>query len=262
MTKAMREAKAHTNWTHPNTEHEGAVLRFVEGVMTASDQNSFLPRFVRFQRRIAYYGALSSLSLLLLKIASPGVPDFYQGTELWDLSLVDPDNRRPVNFPERRRLLEQMVEGEKQGRPVRPSTLLSRWRDGRIKLFVTYKALAFRRTQARVFQEGDYAPLSASEPADTHLIAFARCHGKNWAVIAAPRLPVSLCTPEKPLLGESAWGESTIALPGNAPRRWRNAFTGEELEGSSGPAGQTLRLADVFRQFPLALLSAETAEET
>ena len=118
--KAAREAKVHTRWIAPNLEHENALTAFTEAILDESDHNEFLNDFKKFQARLAYYGALNSLSQVLLKIASPGVPDFYQGTELWDFSLVDPDNRRPVDFHQRAQLLHDLKM--KEAKPQGPSS--------------------------------------------------------------------------------------------------------------------------------------------
>ena len=138
MVKAAREAMVHTKWTHPNVRHEQALIHFVKSITKESEDNAFLPDFLRLHREIAYCGALNSLAQLLLKITIPGVPDFYQGSELWDFRLVDPDNRGPVDFEKRVRLLAELQQQEDQrGRLDLIQDLLDHWQDGRIKLFVT-----------------------------------------------------------------------------------------------------------------------------
>ncbi len=191
LEKASREAKTHTSWVAPDMEYERALQAFGDALLTSDD---FRRSFTRLQKRVAHHGFLNALAQVVLKIASPGVPDFYQGTELWDFSLVDPDNRRPVDYEKRMTLLREV-------RDANPLELLRRWPDGRIKLFVTWKALQVRKRFAR---EG-YRPLHGD-----HVCAFLR--GDDVAV-AVPRFTVS--------------GRTSLELPG----RWRNVFTNEIFEG-------------------------------
>src|SRR5690606_37308084 len=172
MLKAVKEAKVHTSWINPNREYEEAVRQFVQGVLSGRDRNLFLADFVPFQRRVARCGMFNSLSQTLLKCASPGVPDIYQGNELWVFSLVDPDNRRPVDYAHRRRMLQELmafvsVPAAEQAARVR--SLLDGMEDGRPKLYLTWKALMLRRTLPEVFQHGEYLPLTAIGPREDHL---------------------------------------------------------------------------------------------
>ncbi len=169
LVKAAREAKTHSDWLQPNHEHEDAVARFAEGIFTPSECNRFLPDFLRFQERIAFHGALNALSQTLIKIASPGVPDFYQGTELWDFSLVDPDNRRPVDYQKRIAMLDRLRKQESESRRSMISGIISGWKDGSIKLYLTDKALDFRRAHADLFLAGEYLPLTAIGPRQDNL---------------------------------------------------------------------------------------------
>jgi (1->4)-alpha-D-glucan 1-alpha-D-glucosylmutase len=257
MVKAIREAKVHTRWIRPNPAHEAAVKEFAASLLKdlSPDTNPFLADFLPFQRKIAQYGALNSLAQLLLKIAAPGVPDIYQGTELWDFSLVDPDNRRPVDFRQRTRLLQELMTMELQGPGTLARDLLSSWEDGRIKLFVTYKALSFRRERREPFLDGAYIPLPATGGMKEHALAFARKRGDAWAIAAVPRLATRLAPPGEFPLGVPAWGARTaIRLPEEAPGRWRNIFTGEILHASGGDGAKQLQLHAVFHDFPVALL--------
>jgi (1->4)-alpha-D-glucan 1-alpha-D-glucosylmutase len=242
MQKAVREAKTHSSWLRPNEAYENAVLAFIDALFEESEENLFLKDFVVFQRRIAQAGAVNALSQVLLKVASPGVPDFYQGAELWDFSLVDPDNRRPVDFGRRSALLDELRRREAQDLRGLLRELTSQWQDGRIKLYLTYKALNFRKGESELFKRGDYLPLEAP-----HTCAFARRNG-SWAVIATPRLTTCLSAPRKRLLPGNLFGDSALVLPPDAPDRWRNVLTGEELSGKS------LRLWELFATFPVALL--------
>ncbi|HEX7520228.1 MAG TPA: malto-oligosyltrehalose synthase, partial [Candidatus Deferrimicrobium sp.] len=197
MVKAMREAKVYTRWIRPNIAHEGAVKEFVASLLgdLSPDTNLFLADFLPFQRKIAHYGAINGLAQLLLKIASPGVPDIYQGTEIWDFSLVDPDNRRPVDYPHRTGLLNELMTLERQGLSSLARDLLSSWGDGRVKLFVTYKALSFRRERKELFQDGAYVPLAVTGGVKEHALAFARKRGNAWGIAAVPRLVTRLAPP-------------------------------------------------------------------
>ena len=260
MEKAIKEAKVHTSWVNPNEAYDHAVSKFVKEVLVAGPENRFLSDFIQFHRRVAYPGVLNSLSQTLLKIASPGVPDFYQGTELWDFSLVDPDNRRPVDFGKRIKLLEELKQREKENRPSLIQDLLTRWVDGKLKLYVTYKGLSFRRSHRSLFEEGNYIPIDALGGAKDHICAFARQTGNAWALVAVPRLITKLVTEERPPLGEETWGSSALVLPEDAPDCWLNILTGEELKVILSEQRKLLPLASVFQSFPLALLTPSQSE--
>ncbi len=249
MIKAAREAKVHTNWIFPNTAHEEVLQEFVQRVLKKSKRNRFLTDFLRFQRRLALLGALNGLAQLLMKIASPGVPDFYQGTELWDLNLVDPDNRRPVDFQRRGRMLEQIQRRHAENPQKLLRELLRKWNDGGIKLYVTWRALGLRRERAEVFQRGSYTPLVASAPCSRQVCAFLRRRGSRWVLVAAPRLMARTAKDLK--ISAQVWGKSALSLPQSTPRHWRNAFTGEEVVLRRDLA---LPLAILFRDFPVAML--------
>jgi (1->4)-alpha-D-glucan 1-alpha-D-glucosylmutase len=254
VTKAAREAKTHTNWLHPDEAYERALVGFVDACLDNSSPNEFLDDFLRFQRDIAYYGALNSLAQVLLKIASPGVPDFYQGTELWDFSLVDPDNRRPVDFSARRRLLEEL-KGREAGDPAGLiRELLASWHDGRVKMYLIWKALSFRTAHASLFQGGAYVRLSASGDRREHVVAFARRKRDDWALVVVPRLVAGLCVPDRPPLGRRTWRDCAIGLPEKASKRWLNILTDETLEASDAHTGEALQIHEAFRRFPVALL--------
>jgi (1->4)-alpha-D-glucan 1-alpha-D-glucosylmutase len=255
MLKAVKEAKVHTSWINPNEAYNHAVSKFVEQVLTADPKNGFLSDLIDFHRSVAYPGMLNSLAQTLLKIASPGVPDFYQGTELWDFSLVDPDNRRPVDFGKRMRLLEELKRREKEDHPALVQDLLARWVDGKVKLYVTYKGLSFRQSQSSLFEEGNYLPINVFDGARDHICAFARQKSNAWAVVVVPRLITKLLKTERPPLGEGTWGSSVLVLPEDAPESWINILTGEALKVVPSKQRKLLRLANVFLRFPLALLA-------
>jgi len=255
MLKAIREAKINSRWTDPHTAYEQAVTGFVEAVLRPAPENAFLADFQQFHQRLAHLGALNSLAHVLLKITSPGVPDLYQGTELWDFSLVDPDNRRPVDFPLRRRLLRALKKQAGQNRPALISDLLNHWQDGRLKLFVTQQALHFRQNASELFQQGAYLPLTASPPRGEHLVAFARSWQGAWTLVLVPRLLIKLASGGAPPCQGEVWGASTVALPPDAPRAWKNIFTEEILRNEVQGDSETLSLAAVFQRFPVALLA-------
>jgi len=255
--KAIREAKEFTDWIEPDEAHEAALRTFVHTILDGREGNRFLPDFLRFQRQVAFYGAVNSLSQTLLKLCAPGVPDLYQGTELWDLSLVDPDNRRPVDFRVRARLLEGLpgVGGEDRAERRR---MLDSWEDGCIKLFLTRTALWFRREHAALFQEGRYLPLRTTGRRRDHVVAFARWLGADWALVAAPRLATGLCQPGVWPTAPRLWGSTAVVLPADAPTRWCDVFTGREVRAQGAARGRTLRVSALFAELPFALLAART----
>lgn len=247
LVKAAREAKVHTNWLAPNAEYEEALVSFLDGILASGGQNRFLPDFHSVQRFLAPFGAIGSLGQVLLKIASPGVPDFYQGTLLWDFSLVDPDNRRPVDFLRRMRMLEQFKDFEGEAPVTLVRNIAGNWRDGRIKLYLTAKALRFRSRHNDLFASGEYVPLTASGAGCDHVVAFARRKGKQWVIVAVPRLFTGLCGKRDPFDAAPAWRDTAIEAPSGAPTRWTNVLTGEKIDH--------MALAGVLRHFPVAMLS-------
>jgi (1->4)-alpha-D-glucan 1-alpha-D-glucosylmutase len=256
MIKAVREAKAFTRWDRPNAPHEEAVRGFVRAILRDAGANPFLEDLRPFREKVAHYGALNSLSQVLLKIASPGVPDFYQGTELWDFSLVDPDNRRPVDFAKRAFLLSELRSGESRGAATLLHEIITRWKDGRIKLYLTWKALNFRRRHRELFLGGSYLPLPVTGGKKEHVLAFAREHNGFWTAVAVPRLTTRLVAPGEFPMGEATWGtDGGLHLPAGSPERWTDVLTGEDLSASAAEGGKLLPLGGVFRRFPVALLS-------
>lgn len=255
LVKAVREAKVHSSWIRPNHDYENALLRFVDAILEVPDENEFREDFLRFQKRVAFYGTFNSLSQLLIKTAAPGIPDFYQGTELWNFRLVDPDNRRPVNFAHMASLLEQLKQKEEAGLLPLVRELLASWEDGRIKLYVTYKALNFRKSERELFLEGSYVPIRASGSKEENLCAFARCREEAWAMSVVPRWLTRLRAPGKAAVGRKVWRDTALTLPKEAPDRWENILTGETVAASMGPTGErTLAIHSIFRTLPLALL--------
>ncbi|MFC1928806.1 malto-oligosyltrehalose synthase [Chloroflexota bacterium] len=249
MIKATREAKAITSWLKINQKYEDSVLSFVDSILEKSADNKFLQDFLEFQANIAYYGALNSISQVLLKITSPGVPDFYQGMELWDFSLVDPDNRRPVDFSKRKRLLASLIQKEANGEPPPIDEMLASWNDGRIKLYVTYKALNTRQDYLELFQKGDYIPLRVEGKRREHVCAFAWRYEDKWALVAVPRFFTQLSEAGVLPIGKQVWQENHILLPEDTLLNWLNVFTGETIS-----VGKGIALAELFHKFPVAML--------
>lgn len=252
IVKAVREAKVHTEWLKADAAYEEAYSGFIGDILRAGVRNQFLDDFHAFHRRIAHHGAFNSLSQTLLKIAAPGVPDLYQGCELWDFSFVDPDNRRPVDFRRRAEILRELQRKESGGLPRLAEELLAAKSDGRAKLFLTWRALAARRRAADLFGDGAYLPLESRGAFEKHVIAFARRRGDTWAVAAAPRFTVGLVGETGAPLGPAAWRDTEIVLPPEAPSAWRDAIAGAAVSGAGA-----LPAATVFAHFPAALLFNE-----
>ncbi|HEY1192159.1 MAG TPA: malto-oligosyltrehalose synthase [Gemmata sp.] len=265
VAKATREAKVHTSWITANEGYDQAVARFVEESLTGPRSREFLTRFVPFQRRIAHAGMVNALAQLVLKIASPGVPDFYQGTELWELSLVDPDNRRPVDYAHRTALLDELEPYLDDRAPKSPdersaavTEWCANWHDGRIKLFVTACGLRLRRNAPGVFLEGAYLPIPVEGEHGDHAVAFARRLGGEWVVAVVPRFGASLVRAKSVLpVGPGVWGETLLRLPPEwSVPALRNVFTRAPVPVTTTPQGTTVRVADVLGVCPVALLVA------
>ena len=264
LLKAVREAKTHTSWINPNTAYEQGVKDFIAKLFESPDNNPFLADFLPFQKRLAQVALNNSLSQVLLKCTSPGVPDIYQGQELWDFSLVDPDNRRPVDYGRRRELLEGLMADmdETQDLRQRARSLLETMGDGRAKLYVTWKCLSLRRRYAAHFQQGDYLPLAGRGARQDYICAHAWRHENTLIIAAAPRWFTSLSEGGTPPLGETVWQDTLIELPPETLSAvYLNLFTGERIESTSykdeGQQGLALRAAQIFGHFPVALLRQE-----
>jgi len=247
MVKAVREAKVHTAWIKPDIEYENACCAFIDEILKSSDENSFLKEFLSFQQRIAFYGIFNSLSQSLLKMTCPGIPDFYQGTELWDLSLVDPDNRQPVDFDIRNTYLEEIIR--RQQDPGFIPELLSAKEDGRIKLFLTYKTLQARKKYIQLFQEGDYVALKTGGRFKENVFAFLRKSRDEQVVVIAPRLTTALVKEGVYPLNREVWNDTFVIIPKSTANPWQNMITGEEI-----PGGDSLSVGEILKVFPAGLL--------
>jgi (1->4)-alpha-D-glucan 1-alpha-D-glucosylmutase len=255
MIKAVREAKARTSWTEVDTAYEEALLQFIRSVLEPRENNLFLTDFLEFERRMTRFGLLNSLSQTLAKLTAPGVPDIYQGNELWDLSLVDPDNRRPVDYALRREILAGF---ERDAPP--PAELLRELRDGRAKLWLTWKVLQFRREQPRLFSHGSYRRLRVRGERAAHVCAFARRLAGHSLIVIVPRLYRRLLDdPTRLPLGEAVWQDTLIELP--REERSRDRYTGLLDAASITPARQSevtgIHVARALSAFPVAVLHAE-----
>ncbi len=254
MLKAAREAKVNTSWINPDKDYEDALLSFVERILSPMDtnKNPFLRDFVPFAGMVSYYGLLNSLSQVVLKAASPGIPDFYQGTELWTFSLVDPDNRADVDYEARMPLLEELKGMEaSMGKPALCARLLEKLDDPRVKLYVTWKALRFRKALREVFVGGDYVALEPEGAKKEHLCVFLRKNGAKTALACAPRFFSGLLPPGGLPVGEALWKDTRIELPG--PGRFRDAFTGRVVETVEEGGRSFIPAGELLRSFPLFL---------
>jgi (1->4)-alpha-D-glucan 1-alpha-D-glucosylmutase len=265
MAKALNEAKVHTSWINPNPAYDDAVRQFVARILDESQSGAFLDDLRTFQRRISHYGLLNALSQTLLKITAPGVPDTYQGTELWDFSLVDPDNRRPVDFEIRSRLLRELKERAAQAGPrlvKLARELIQAKEDGRVKLYVTWCALTCRRDHPGLFSTGDYTAAEIHGAKQPHVFAFLRRQDRETAVCVVPRLITKLARQPGALpLGKEVWQDTTIHLPGlERGLRFVNVFTGEILTPVDRADPPALAAADVLARFPVALLLGQAVE--
>jgi (1->4)-alpha-D-glucan 1-alpha-D-glucosylmutase len=263
MLKSIKEAKTRTSWIEPNVQYEDATRRFIEQALEGSSTNAFLDDFKTFQQNIAFFGRLNSLSQVLLKMTAPGMPDFYQGTELWDLNLVDPDNRRPVDYAIRRQLLHEL-RGEIDHGPTVPAEFLANLlKDdevGRSKLYLIWRALEFRNRHRALFDRGNYVALAVEGAKKEHVCAFARVHGDQIAIIVAPRLIAGLTNGRSRLpLGPEIWGDTMVNLPGECDRLL-NVLTNERVGISGSGRENGLLVGQLLAQFPVALLGrgAET----
>jgi len=257
MLKAMREAKVHTSWISPNSMHEDAVLYFIDTILKESSHNSFLQDFMEFQRMTAACGIFNSLSQTLLKITSPGIPDFYQGNELWDFSLVDPDNRRPVDYRKRKELLDeltQMVSNE--GLLETTRQVVAARHDGVIKMYLTWRALNFRRENRELFETGRYLPLTVEGACQEHVCAFERSTNNSSIVVVAPRFCSSLIQDISGLpLGPEVWQDTRIIQTfDSSASSYRNIFTGETLSLYQQQGQLCLDLKEILSTFPVAVL--------
>ena len=261
--KAFREAKLHTSWLNPYDEYDRAVADFIRAIL-ADFSSPFVQDLDSFVRLIAPAGFVNSLAQTLVKLCAPGVPDVWQGSEFWDFNLVDPDNRRPVDFESRRRALACLVARADEDLTGLVRELVARWPDERNKMYVVWQALGLRRQYPALF-DGDYLALSADGPRKGQLCAFARRAAPQWALVVVPRLALAAwretdltqTPPEGRWPTACWWRETLVELPADAPRRWRDVLSGEVLEAAAEGGRLVLDAGALFQRFPIALLFGE-----
>ncbi len=269
MQKAGKEAKVHTSWINPNNAYDEAVEKFIGKVLKPSKSNRFLDSFIVFHERVSRMGAINSLAQVLIKITSPGIPDTYQGCELWDWSLVDPDNRQPVDFDHRKRLLQNLEPLLAVPSPLDAGSrtrdllqMLDLWENGKIKMFVTACCLRLRKNHPELFLEGDYLPLTVTGEHADHVVAFARQNHEKLSITIAPRRVAHLMEPELKWPVNSLWEGTHIVLPPGLSEKetLQNLFTRQPLPITVRDGQSTLDLTHVFALWPLALLVDDLAQ--
>lgn len=251
--KAIREAKVHTAWLRPDSAYEEGYLKFVEHILTDDSSNEFLQAFRPFQQQVAEYGIFNSLSQVILKNTMPGVPDLYQGCELWDFSLVDPDNRRPVDYQRRMAFLEEIKAKVLQDPLTLIRELFTTKKDGKLKLFLTTQILQARKNHLELFQQGNYQPVKVSGKLANHIVAFARSYQNQVAVTLIPRFLTQIISSGELPLGKDIWQDTQIEFNQEMPINWKNVITSQSLQGHG-----TLLVGDILEHFPVALLISQS----
>ncbi|MBO9684174.1 MAG: malto-oligosyltrehalose synthase, partial [Flavisolibacter sp.] len=247
--KALREAKRHSNWTTPNEEYEKASSEFAKALLNKNEE--FWKSFEQFHSGIVDYGIINSLSQLLLKFTCPGVPDVYQGCELWDLSFVDPDNRRAVDYQKRIQWLDEFSKDERD-----ENYWQQLWQDrynGRIKLWLTHKLLQWRKSLKDFLQKAEYIPLPVDGTYKKHILAFARKHKQTLYIVAVPLHLAEMGRQQEKEISELDWKDTEIVLPGKIAGDIENILTGERFKDK-------ISIKDLFSNFPLALLKTQVEE--
>lgn len=252
MTKAVKEAKEQTSWRRPDEDYEQALGAFIERLMEEFGREGLADEVDALARTIAPHGAVNSLAQTLLRITAPGIPDTYQGTELWSFTLVDPDNRRPVDYERRRRMLDGLEPLLDQPEPDQVRELLRGWEDGRIKLLLTAQALRCRAARPDIFDHGDCVALHADGGRSDNVVAYARSLDGDGCIVIVPRWTTQLAEPGT-LPEPTAWTGTSLPLPALFRGRWRNVLTGERLDA----ADARLDLETAFATLPLALLARD-----
>jgi (1->4)-alpha-D-glucan 1-alpha-D-glucosylmutase len=258
--KATREAMVHTRWTKPNVAHESALQGFISGILNTGAKNRFLSSFSDFEHRLAYYGMVNGLSQMLLKIISPGFPDFYQGSELWDLRLVDPDNRQPVDFARRKSMLGAIrLLGENPAVSFLQE-FTSSWKDGRVKLFLIWKALNFRRDHSELFSEGGFTTLRVIGRRRENIAAFERRYQRESILAIVPRWLARANRKAVSTSDAGFWANTQVVVPFGKVSTWRNVLTGEEAIPTGGKERRSIAVSQLLKHFPVALLFGRELE--
>lgn len=252
LVKSMREAKEHSSWTRPDADYESAAYTFIENIL--NPENEFYYDFISFQKKIAFYGVFNSLSQTLIKMTSPGIPDFYQGTELWDLFLVDPDNRQPVDYNLRKEFLNEIIKKDKElntsDRISFLQSLLTNPSDARIKLYIIYKSLQVRNDNLKIYDEGNFIPLETGGKFKDNLIAYSRNFADNFIITLAPRFLTDLVEENRLPVGIDIWNDTYIKLNKINSSSLKNNLTGEVFEKKD-----KILIGEIFKNFPYGLLN-------
>jgi (1->4)-alpha-D-glucan 1-alpha-D-glucosylmutase len=259
MLKAVKEAKLHSSWTDPNEEYEDALKGFIAGILPTSGpaKSPFLRDLAAVASRAGWSGLWNSLSRIVLHLTAPGVPDLYRGDELWNFTLVDPDNRRPVDFERRSALLAEISERYEASAASRSTLLgevIANPEDDRMKLLVTWRSLQARRERLELFTEGSYEPLEVVGDRARHVVAFARRLGDQASITIASRLTYALSGIDRPPVGADVWGHTHVVIPARLGARWRCAIAGEEIRGEERGEAVVLELSAALNQLPVAVL--------
>jgi (1->4)-alpha-D-glucan 1-alpha-D-glucosylmutase len=254
VVKFLREAKVNSTWHSPHEEYEAGIISFIHSILEQADsENPFLGDFLPFSRNIAFYGVFNSLSQTLIKMTAPGVPDFFQGSELMNFKLVDPDNRGLVDYEKRKHLIRK-IEAIPSNNGLKsfpdPADLMDAgdW----LKLFLIMKGLKARKQHVELFLVGSYFPLQVTGHFRQHVVAYARRLGNQWSITVVPRFLTGMITPEQLPLGTDVWKDTIVILPSGAPARWKNVLTGQSIK-----IKQNLPMGELFKLFPAALLTGD-----
>jgi (1->4)-alpha-D-glucan 1-alpha-D-glucosylmutase len=249
--KAVREAKVYTAWIKPDEIYENAVTDFTMKITDTATGKDFLHDFLPFVKKVSFYGVLNSLSQVCIKIAAPGVPDFYRGTELWEFAFVDPDNRRALDYGVSQN--NAAIIKERENDPSFAAELLAGYKSGLVKQFLIYKLLNVRRKEEQLFTNGGFVSLKTAGRHADKVITFARDKDTKLAVIAAPRITSMMVREDEMPAGEHVWGDTHIILPEDSPQVFTCAVTGKTVKAD----GRKLYLRDVLAVFPCGIVISE-----
>ena len=257
MIKAIREGKEYSSWINVNADYEDATKSFIQTLLAPGENNLFLADFISFVQPISRRGLLNSLAQILIKLVAPGVPDIYQGCELWQFNLVDPDNRRQIDFIHRYKLLAEvksLVDAPPEQWPLRLHPMVSDMKDGRIKLYTLWQSLSLRKLWPEVFKDGEYLPLAVCGKHAANVFAFSRVYGNRFIITLVPRLTTHLLEEQGTLpIGMKVWGDTALKLTGElVDLEWSNVFTGEIYM-----VRNKIKLGRLLTHFPICLIVAE-----
>lgn len=253
LVKAIREGKTNSDWATPNEEYEQSTIQFVNRILEKG--TSFRRKLKRLQETIGDYAIVNSLAHVTLKFTSPGIPDVYQGCELWDLSFVDPDNRRPVDYLKRKQWLDEICALKEEQLAPAINTLWEERKNGKIKEWLTSHLFRLRHHCKELFLEGEYVPLEVDGMYKTHVIAFARKHKKHWIVTVVPLHVGTLCAVQKRRPNSLLWKDTRVLLPSDAPDVWKNVLTRR-----TGRHDSSMHVSELFKEIPVAVLKLEHHE--